>query len=203
MENGGEVDSSSSSNNVDENAIKQVETAVMDSDEKSSSDDMASNEITPEPNVEKSSIESTQTGSEKEEENVEAVEEEEDAGVINEVMTKEDETKENGVVDKVNKVETPEDKRSPPPEKMEDETAENTFSKEEEEVCTDENEKKNPTDNIDVEDQQSSTLSSISALHIHLDDEDTDESLNGNKMCSNSSSYRWPCSRWRFPIYHL
>ena len=191
MENGGEVDSSSSSNNVDENAIKQVETAVMDSDEKSSSDDMASNEIIPEPNVEKSSIESTQTGSEKEEENVEAEEEEEeDAGVINELMTKEYETKENGVVDKVNKVETPEDKRSPPPEKMEDETAENTFSKEEEEVCTDENEKKNPTDNIEVEDQQSSTSSSPSALHIHLDDEDKDESLNGNEMCSDSSSYR-------------
>ena len=59
-----------------------------------------------------------------------------------------------------------------------DETTKEMSSLEE----TEEIDKKNSADNIEVEDQQSSISSSPSALHIHLDDEDKDEFLNGNEM---------------------
>ena len=47
---------------------------------------------------------------------------------------------------------------------------------------TDDKKNSSTTDVMEVEDQQSSTSSSPSALHIHLDEEDKDESLNGNEM---------------------
>lgn len=78
---------------------------------------------------------------------------------------------------------TKEEKPLSPPviEKMNVETTSTEETKEISDDVSDESDKKNSAV-MEVEDQQSSTSSSPSALHIHLDDEDKDETLNGNEM---------------------